>query len=76
MDKFNSRKYILALIVTIALIVLEGAAFAYAFIMKDYEWAIQMAPFLIYIAAVYTGGNVAQDFSPSGKIDAGTHKTK
>lgn len=74
MDKFNSRKFLLALIVTLALIVLEGAAFVYAFKNKDYKWAVEMAPFLIYIAAVYVGGNVAQDFSPKGKINAA--KTK
>lgn len=77
MDKFNSRKYILAMTVTCALIILEAACFVYAFKNKDYKWALDMAPFLIYIAAVYIGGNVAQDFSPKGKIDAGTiRKTK
>lgn len=78
MDKFNSRKYILAMVVTLALIVLEGATFVYAFVNKDYSWAVDMAPFLIYIAAVYIGGNVAQDFSPKGKLNetARTPKTK
>lgn len=66
---FNSRKFILALLLTASLIILEGAAFVYAFIYRDYKWAVDMAPFLIYIAAVYITGNVAQDFSPKGKIN-------
>lgn len=70
MDKFNSRKYVLALIVTAALILIEGATVFYAFKTNDYKWALEMAPFLIYIAAVYITGNVAQDFSPKGKINA------
>lgn len=67
MDKYSSRKFILALIVTIAFIVLESAAFAYGFINKDYKWACDMAPFVIYAVAVYVTGNVAQDFSPLSK---------
>lgn len=76
MDKFNSRKFILAMIVTIAFIVIEGFAIFYAFIHESWDSAIKMAPFLIYIAGVYVGGNVAQDFSfNKGKTDA-TKKTK
>lgn len=75
MDKFTSRKYVLALIITIALIVFVGIAFIYAFVNKDYKWALDMMPFLVYTEAVYVGGNVAQDFSPLAKgTSSGTSK--
>lgn len=70
----GGRKYMLALIITIALIVFVGVAFVYAFIKQDYEWALKMMPYLVYTEAVYVGGNVAQDFSAVGKQDGTKEK--
>lgn len=63
---YGSRKYIITLITTGALILFEGAAVAYAFINKDWEFSIKMAPFLVYSAGVYIAGNVSQDFAFRG----------
>lgn len=61
---YNGRKFLLALIVTIAFIAFEAAAVVYGFTTGNWEPAGDLAPFLVYTAGVYIAGNVAQDFSP------------
>lgn len=63
---YGSRKFIIALITTAAFILFEAAAFVYAFRTKVWEFAIKLAPFLVYSAGIYTAGNVSQDFALKG----------
>lgn len=67
MKNYNSRKFLLAVIITAAFILFEGAAVVYGFTTGDWSAAIDLAPFLVYTAGVYIAGNVAQDFSPKDK---------
>ena len=67
MSKYNSRKFIITLILTGAFIVFESLAVLYGFKNKDWNPALKMAPFLVYTAGLYVGGNVVQDFAFKGQ---------
>lgn len=65
--RYNGRKFLLALIVTVAFIVFEAVTIIYGIITSKWQPSIDFAPFLVYIVSAYITGNVVQDFSPKEK---------